>query len=189
MMTVLDGNGSFFPAAVGIAESEKTETWSWFLRLVLDALQITDGGEGVVFLSDRENGIETSIEEVFPRSCHGFCVFHIQKNVKTQFKTSINSLLFKAAKAATAMEFDENLTREGDSRRSRNVCGGHSKRKTGVCVLSFASSRPCNFQHRQVSEKVVGRGPFARPCRSLFHIHSQVEQPLREAEGHIRFHE
>ena len=106
-MTVLDGNGSIFPAAVGVAETEKTETWSWFLHCVQEALQIVDGGNGVVFLSDREKGIDTTLEEVFPQACHGFCLFHIQKNVKKQFHTSLHGLLFKAAKAATAKEFVE----------------------------------------------------------------------------------
>ena len=109
VMTLLDGNGSIFPAAVGIAESEKTETWSWFLHQVEAALHIPDGGDGVVFLSDREKGIETSIKEVFPQACQGFCVFHIQKNVKRAHHTSLDGLLFKAAKAATVKEFEEKL--------------------------------------------------------------------------------
>ena len=49
VMTVLDGNGSIFPAALGVAESEKTATWTWFLRLVNDAFNIPDGGNEVVF--------------------------------------------------------------------------------------------------------------------------------------------
>ena len=109
VFTVLDGNGSIFPAAVGIAESEKGETWSWLLRLVQEALRIPNDGDGVVFLSDREKGIESSIKEVFPRACQGFCVFHIQKNVKKTFRTSLDGLIFKAAKAATVKEFEETL--------------------------------------------------------------------------------
>ena len=107
--TVLDGNGQIFPVAVGIAESENTATWSWFLWLVQSALHINNGGVGIVFLSDREKGIETSLREVFPHSAHGFCVFHIQKNVKKHHQTSLEGLLFKAAKAATVVEFNEKM--------------------------------------------------------------------------------
>ena len=66
VMTVLDGNGSIFPAAVGIAESENSAIWSWFLRLVQAALHIFNGGEGIVLMSDREKGIENSLREVSP---------------------------------------------------------------------------------------------------------------------------
>ena len=45
----------------------------------------------------------------FPRPAHGFCVFHIQKNVLKAYHTDLDSLLFKAAKAATENEFDEKL--------------------------------------------------------------------------------
>ena len=66
VMTVLDGNGQIFPVAVGIAESENTATWSWFLWLVQSALHINNGGEGLVCLSDREKGIENALHEVSP---------------------------------------------------------------------------------------------------------------------------
>ena len=60
-------------------------------------------------LSDREKGIENSQREVFSRAAHGFCVFHIQKNVAKSYHTDPDGLLFKAAKAATEKEFDEKL--------------------------------------------------------------------------------
>ena len=47
-MTVLDGNGQVFPGAVAIAESEKADTWTWFLFLVQTAFQIGNG-DGIVF--------------------------------------------------------------------------------------------------------------------------------------------
>ena len=56
--TILDGNGSVFPAAVGIAESENEATWMWFLRLLTRALQINGEGDGIVVLSDREKGMK-----------------------------------------------------------------------------------------------------------------------------------
>ena len=106
VLTVLDGNGNIFPAAIGIAESENEDTWSWFLFTMRVALHVDDGGEGLVVLSDREKGIDAALKKAFPRSNHS-CVFHIQKNIKTTFKTALNGLLFKAAKAQTKGAFDE----------------------------------------------------------------------------------
>ena len=109
VLTVLDGNGSVFPAALGIAESENASTWCWFLNLVKIAFAIDDGGEGLVFISDREKGIDISTNEVFPRAAHSNCVFHIAKNVKVRYKTSLNGLLFKAANALDKKTFNDTI--------------------------------------------------------------------------------
>ena len=98
LVTVLDGNGSVFSAALGIAESENESTWKWFLLLLRDALHVTNGGDGIVALSDREKGIENARKEIFPRASHGFCVFHIMKNVKKRFHTALDGLLFQGRK-------------------------------------------------------------------------------------------
>ena len=77
--TVLDGNGSVFPAAVGVAESENEETWRWFLRLLTLALQINDDGDRMVVLSDREKGLKKAVKAYLRRASHSYCVFHILK--------------------------------------------------------------------------------------------------------------
>ena len=66
VLTVLDGNGNVFPAAIGIAESENEETWSWFLFTAREALHVDDGGNGLVVLSDREKGIDNAVKKSFP---------------------------------------------------------------------------------------------------------------------------
>ena len=107
-MTVLDGNGQIFPAAIGIAETESTLTWAWFLGLVRAAFRVGDG-EGIVALSDREKGIETSLADVLPLAAHGFCVYHISKNVAKRYKVDLEGLLWKAAKAATEDAFNSTI--------------------------------------------------------------------------------
>ena len=72
VMTVLDGNGQVFPASIGIAESENTETWFWFLSLVTFAFHIEHGGNRLVFLSDREKGIDAAVSALFPNAAHSF---------------------------------------------------------------------------------------------------------------------
>ena len=62
------------------------------------ALNLNEG-EGVVVLSDREKGIENALAALLPRAAHSYCVYHIQKNVKVHFHTSLEGLLFRAAKA------------------------------------------------------------------------------------------
>ena len=111
--TCLDGNGNVFPVAFGISESESEETWAWFFQLLEVALNEPNWDQ-VVFLSDREKGIESSLSKVIPAAKHGHCVFHIEKNVKTKFKTTLNGLLWRAAKCEGKDEF-ESVLREIES--------------------------------------------------------------------------
>ena len=105
VLTVLDGDGHVFPVAIGIAEGENKETWGWFVALVKTALRIDDGGRGIVVLSDREKGIDNAVTNLLPGASHSFCTYHIQKNVKALFKSSLNGLVFETAKAWTEEEF------------------------------------------------------------------------------------
>ena len=123
VMTVLDGNGQIFPMAVAVAEGENEDTWTWFLALVCSALNIDNdnGGDGMVVLSDREKGLANAVKTLLPRAAHSPCVFHIQKNVKARFKTALNGLLFKAAKAADHNAF---LDAMAEMRRLHGAAGG-----------------------------------------------------------------
>ena len=78
VMTILDGNGQVFPGALAVTESENVQTWRWFLELVKTAFALGDG-YGVVFLSDREKGIDIALNELLPNASHSFCVYHMMK--------------------------------------------------------------------------------------------------------------
>ena len=106
VLTVLDVNGQVFPGALAVTESENVETWRWFLALIRTAFALEDG-RGVVVLSDREKGIDIALSELLPSATHSFCVYHIMKNVKTHFHTSLNGLLFAAANASTIEGFNK----------------------------------------------------------------------------------
>ena len=110
VMTVLDGNGQVFPSAIAIAESKNQETWSWVLSLVRSSFPINDGSN-VVFLSDREKGIDHAVSRLFPAEGHSNCVYHIQKIVKCKFHTDLNGMFFLAAKAVREAEFNEVMRR------------------------------------------------------------------------------
>ena len=111
VMTALDGNGQIFPIALGVAESENTATWTWFISLLKTALHIQDDGQGLVFLSDREKGIEAALDDVLPRAAHAYCVFHIEKNVKSRYYTKLGGLIFQAARAGTETTFEDTINR------------------------------------------------------------------------------
>ena len=93
--TAIDGNKSIFPVAVGIAEVECIDVWTWFHRNLRDALSIGDGA-GVVILSDTENGIKRPLG-IIQLARHGLCLRHMEKNLVKHFKTNLNGVLWKAA--------------------------------------------------------------------------------------------
>ena len=65
---------------------------------VKTAFHIEDDGRGLVFLSEREKGLDDGLKELFPNAAHSFCVYHVEKNVKVRYKTTVEGLLFTAAK-------------------------------------------------------------------------------------------
>ena len=106
VLTILDGNGQIIPGSLGIAESENVHTWKWFLSLVKTAFHIEDDRCGLVFLSDREKGLDDGLKELFPNAAHSFCVYHIEKNVKVRYKTTVEGLLFTAEKTPDKNVFE-----------------------------------------------------------------------------------
>ena len=64
--TAIDGNGNIFPVAVGTAEQECVDSWTWFLQRVRTALHIGNGN-GVVVLSDMDNELAMPSGPCSPR--------------------------------------------------------------------------------------------------------------------------
>ena len=186
VMTALDGNGQIFPVALGIAESENASTWTWFIDLVKTALDIQDGGEGLVFLSDREKGIDSSLDEVLPQATHGYCVFHIQKNVKKQFHTTLDGLLFKAARAATVKAFKDVMEEiKAIHPAARAYIKGVDRNKW---ARAFFKARRLGHVTSNIAESANWWLEEARsgPSRSLFDIHLDSQRAVRRSAQRVR---
>ena len=140
VMTALDGNGQIFPVALGVAEGENSATWTWFLAHVKSALEIEDDRNGL-FLSDREKGIDISLNAVFPRAAHSFCVVHIGKNVKTRFKTSLDGVSFKAACAGTQKAFRDAI----EEMKAVNRAAGLHVEQIDLAKLLWRSFQPVDL--------------------------------------------
>ena len=164
VMTVLDGNGQVFPSSIAIVESENKTTWSWFLSLVKSSFHIGNG-ENVVFLSDREKGIDHAVSEFFPEAAHSHCVYHIQKNVKVNFHTDLNGMLFQAAKAVNAVEFNDVMQRIC---RLNEGAGDYIKRiDEKRWARAFFPYRRCGHVTSNISESMNWWLDEARPFIQL----------------------
>ena len=162
VLTVLDGNGQVFPLALAIAESENQETWSWFLSLVKSSFRMGNG-ESVVFLSDREKGIDKAVSKYFPAAAHSHCVYHIQKNVKCKFHKDLKGLIFQAARATNEGDFNEVVER---------ICRVDSD--AGAYI-------------KKIDKQRWARAFF--PCRRCGHVTSNISESMNWWLDEARYHD
>ena len=62
--------------------------------------------DSLVILSDRGKGIANAISTIMPMDFHFYCVFHIEKNIKTKFRTDVDGLIWKITKANSILDFN-----------------------------------------------------------------------------------
>ena len=130
-------------------------------------------------MSDREKGIDAAVTRLFPNAQHGFCVYHIQKNVKVQFHTTLDGLLFKAAKAECAETFEivmaemrrldstagEYVSRIGNERWARAFFPG---RRFGHVTSNISESMNWLLEKARYLEPVGFFSTFIRKTNALF---------------------
>nr|KAJ0213876.1 hypothetical protein LSAT_V11C400173310 [Lactuca sativa] len=107
----LDSNNGIYPLAYGIVESEHTESWKWFLDNLGDDLDL-GRNSNFTFISDRQKGLHTAVEQIFPNAEHRYCIRHIHDNMRKRWRqTEYRDHLWRCASATTIPEF-EHLMKE-----------------------------------------------------------------------------
>ncbi|KAK9087313.1 hypothetical protein Syun_029707 [Stephania yunnanensis] len=84
----VDTNGHILPVAFAIAETESTDSWGWFLRMLRK--HVTDR-EGICVISDRHPGILEAVNTPIncfcpPQGYHRYCLRRLLSNFGTHFK-------------------------------------------------------------------------------------------------------
>ncbi|ERN07906.1 hypothetical protein AMTR_s00012p00235430 [Amborella trichopoda] len=115
--TAVDANNESFPVAFAIAESESNASWTWFLTVLRRSL-----GEipRLTIISNRENGLQSAVKEVFPEALHGFCMARLSESFCKLFRNDmLRKIFWKAALACTRQEFELHMsTIEGISKEA-----------------------------------------------------------------------
>ncbi|XP_031111950.1 uncharacterized protein LOC116015922 [Ipomoea triloba] len=114
MLTIVsvDANDSIFPLAYAIVEGEKKESWSWFLQLLKEDLEITEDNEkGFCFISDKYKGLIPAFVDVLPTVEHRFCVSNLHANMKVAgFQgNALKDALWACARATTLNSYNDYL--------------------------------------------------------------------------------
>jgi len=113
--TATDAQGQLFPLAFGIVDIDVKDSWLWFLtklRGVFDQYipTLINVLNALTFLSDRQKGLIYAVNELFPLSAHGYCLKHLEKNLKILYKhKDLVPRLWKAAVAKTVPEFEQHM--------------------------------------------------------------------------------
>ncbi|XP_074303996.1 uncharacterized protein LOC141638481 [Silene latifolia] len=95
----MDGNKNIYPVAWAVVEVENTQTWTWFLSLLMEDIEKVDG-EGLTIMSDRQKGLLEAFNTVTPKAEIRFCARHIWANFKLQWSGTLMKESFWAAARA-----------------------------------------------------------------------------------------
>ncbi|XP_016554702.1 uncharacterized protein LOC107854214 [Capsicum annuum] len=74
-----DGNNQMLPLAWAMVEIENKTTWSWFIRIVKEDLQLENGTDLTV-ITDMQKGLEIDVTEYLPNVEHKMCARHVLTN-------------------------------------------------------------------------------------------------------------
>ncbi|GAU16740.1 hypothetical protein TSUD_199820 [Trifolium subterraneum] len=109
--TSVDGNDGIFPVAFAVVDAETEDNWHWFLQELKSALSTT---EQITFVADFQNGLKTSLSEIFENCYHGYCLRHLadklNRDLKGQFSHEARRFMvndFYAAAYASRPEIFE----------------------------------------------------------------------------------
>ncbi|KAM6563311.1 hypothetical protein CsatB_023309 [Cannabis sativa] len=105
----IDANNNMFPLAYVVVEKENTDSWTWFVQLLKEDLDVQDT-RLFTFISDRQKGLERAVAEIYEGSEIRFCVRHLYANFKKEFPgLLLKQQLWVCARATTVEEFKRRM--------------------------------------------------------------------------------
>ncbi|KAK2640636.1 hypothetical protein Ddye_028431 [Dipteronia dyeriana] len=111
-----DGNEMIYPLAFGFANSECTESWTWFLSQLRNV--IVDP-KRVMIILDRHTSIIGGMVEISPDATHGFCAYHLAQNLRKMCKQrdDVIKLYYRATYTYCIEEFEREMAELKDTHR------------------------------------------------------------------------
>ncbi|KAI3733169.1 hypothetical protein L1987_64387 [Smallanthus sonchifolius] len=92
----VDCNNGIYPVCYAIVESENLSSWTWFLELLGDDLDLCKQSK-FTFISDRQKGLIPAIAKVFPSVDQRYYLRHIHENMKGSFRGKLyKDMLWKS---------------------------------------------------------------------------------------------
>ncbi|XP_073225673.1 uncharacterized protein [Cicer arietinum] len=93
-----DPNDQMLPIALVVVEVETRDSWTWFLKLLIDDLGGQQACKFYTFISDQQK--LSAMDELLPRVEEIFCVRHLYNNFrKIHPRKRLKEFMWKAAKS------------------------------------------------------------------------------------------
>ncbi|XP_026444575.1 uncharacterized protein LOC113344906 [Papaver somniferum] len=107
--TSLDGQNGIVTLAIKVVRNECGENWHLFMKELKPLIEDHPAGK-ITFISDRQKGLQESLDEVFKEHFKRYCLRHMFKNFKTHFKGSkLHYLVYNAAKCYKERHWKANM--------------------------------------------------------------------------------
>ena len=81
-------HGQTLPIAGGLLRNETREAYRWLFRTFLRAV---DGKQPGSMLTDQDHWMSQALEEIMPRTKHGFCIWHITQKFPQHFRSKLGT--------------------------------------------------------------------------------------------------
>ena len=103
-----DGSDMIYPLAFGFAPGKTVTAWTWFLRMLRQAIGVRDD---LLIVSDRGKSIPPAVRVVFPYIPHVVCYYHLRKNLLKfcSRRADVQGVIYKAAYTYSKEECDSLL--------------------------------------------------------------------------------
>ncbi|XP_019237885.1 PREDICTED: uncharacterized protein LOC109218021 [Nicotiana attenuata] len=108
-----DNMNYFYPLAWAVVDRETKRSWTWFLELLHNSLDL-NMGNGVTYMSDMQKGLMEAIKTVLPEVKHRFCVRHVESNWCKDYRgLEMKKLLWWSVWATYEEDFKDQLSKLG----------------------------------------------------------------------------
>ncbi|XP_062088595.1 uncharacterized protein LOC133795160 [Humulus lupulus] len=103
--TAEDGNFHQYPIDWAVVDSENDASWSWFL---IKLQELIPDDSDLVFISDINQSIINGVSNIYRKSQHGHCRWHLSQNIKARVRVKGVIKLFKeTANAYKVSDFNK----------------------------------------------------------------------------------
>ena len=104
--SAMDSLGRIVYIAIAVLETEDYENWSYFFGCLKSAIPAI-GSPELILISERDKGIRKAQEVIFGNATPVICVWYLERNLTSRFRSKFDGKLWAAAKALKVREFEE----------------------------------------------------------------------------------
>ncbi|KAL2900128.1 hypothetical protein RDABS01_025210 [Bienertia sinuspersici] len=97
----LDGNNEIFPIVVDVVDSENKKSRSWLFHHLKTILTATSRDDWTI-MSNRQKGVDPSLDNVWPKVPRRYCARHLCKNFEGLYRATNAQLFWVVTNAYSA---------------------------------------------------------------------------------------